>query len=197
MTNPPTRSTRFAAFTALLLSASTLAAQSALRPQPSGLASTQVTLAYPQGQAPAGAKNSIIKIDYGQPHLRGRTMHTADLVPYDKAWRTGANGLTTLTTEVDITLGAASLAKGTYALFTLPTKSGWKLIVQKSVGQSPTEYTEANDVARVDLKLQKLASPIESLSIALIPSTETTGPARGELRIVWGTESLSTNWSVK
>jgi len=84
MTNP-TLPTRFTAVVALVLAASTLSAQSALRPQPSGLASTQVTLAYPQGQAPAGAKNSIIRIEYGQPHLRGRTLHTPDLVPYDKA----------------------------------------------------------------------------------------------------------------
>jgi hypothetical protein len=196
MTNP-TLPTRFTAVVALVLAASTLSAQSALRPQPSGLASTQVTLAYPQGQAPAGAKNSIIRIEYGQPHLRGRTLHTPDLVPYDKAWRTGANGLTTLTTEVDLVLGGATIPKGTYALFTLPSQSGWKLIVQKNVAQSPTEYTEVNDVARVNLRVQRLAAPIESLSITLVPSTEATGPARGELRLAWGTVGLSTDWSMK
>jgi hypothetical protein len=179
------------------LIASTLSAQAVQRPQASGLAVTQVTLAYPAGQAPAGAKNSIIRLEYGQPHLRGRAMFTPDLVPYDKAWRTGANNLTTLTTDVDLTIGTATLPKGNYALFTLPSRAGWKLIFQQNVGQSPTEYSEANDVARVDLRVQELASPIESLTMWLIPGTDTTGPAQGELRIAWGTTALSVPWTVK
>ena len=40
-----------------------------------------------------------------------------------------------------------------------------------------------------------LASPIESLTMWLIPSLD-PGPARGELRIAWGTEEMST-WTVK
>jgi len=182
---------------ALALGASGISAQPIQRPQPSGLASTQVTLAYPQGQAPAGSKNSIIRIEYGQPHLRGRTLHTADLVPYDTPWRTGANGLTTLSTDVDLVIGGTSLSKGTYALFTLPSRSGWKLIVQRNVGQSPTDYNQANDVARINLRAQQLTMPIESLSIVLVPSTDATGPARGELRIAWGTVGLSTDWTAR
>lgn len=182
---------------AVLSVASTLGAQPVQRPQPSGFAVTQVTLAYPNGQAPAGSTNSIIRVEYGQPALRGRTLHTSDLVPYDKAWRTGANALTTLTTDVDLLLGGATLPKGAYALFTLPSRSGWKLIVQRSIGQSPTEYSDKNDLARIDLRVQNIASPIEALSIWLIPSTATTGPARGELRIAWGNVSLSTDWSAK
>lgn len=207
MTNPPRprprprfrSSLRVAALIAVVAAAplSGQAAQAALRPQPSGLASTQVTLAYPQGQAPAGAKNAVIRIDYGQPHLRGRKLHTADLVPLDKPWRTGANALTTLTTDVDLVLGGATLSKGTYALFTLPSQAGWKLIIQKSVGQSPTEYTAEHDVARVDLRREQLSAPVESMTFWLVPSTSTTGPARGELRLAWGTVALSTEWSMK
>ena len=174
-----------------------LRAQAVQRPQPSGLAVTQVTLAYPQGQAPAGSKNSIIRVEYGQPHLRGRTLHTADLVPLDKPWRTGANGLTTLSTDVDLVIGGATLEKGSYALFTLPSASGWKLIFQKNVGQSATEYNAASDVARIDLKVSKIATPIESLTMWLIPSTDATGPARGEFHLAWGSVGLSTNWSAK
>jgi hypothetical protein len=179
------------------LVASTLPAQAIQRPQASGLAVTQVTLAYPAAQAPVGSKNSIIRLEYGQPHLRGRMMFTDDLVPYDKPWRTGANALTTLTTDVDLTVGTATLPKGTYALFTLPSRAGWTLIFQKNVGQSATEYSEANDVARVGMNRQALASSIESLTMWLIPGTDTTGPAKGELRIAWGTTGLSVPWTVK
>jgi hypothetical protein len=183
--------------TLVVASAATLDAQAIQRPQPSGWAATQVTLAYPQGQAPAGSKNSVVRIEYGQPHLRGRKLHTPDLVPYDKAWRTGANALTTLTTDVDLDIGGKTIPKGNYALFTLPSASGWKLIVQKNVNQSATEYSDANDVARIDLRTKELTESVESLTIWLIPSSDATGPARGELRLAWGTVGLSTSWTAK
>ena len=142
------------------------------------------------------AKPLVIRLDYGQPHLRGRTLHTDSLVPYDKPWRTGAGASTTLTTDVDLVLGGTTLAKGTYVLYTLPGRSGWKLIIQRSVRQSAMQYSDSNDVTRIDLRHTTLPSPLESLTMWLIPSLE-PGPARGEVRFAWGTDQLSTDWSVK
>ena len=145
--------------------------------------------------APA-ASVSVIKLDYGQPHLRGRALHTDSLVPYDKPWRLGANASTSLSTDVDLVLGGVTVPKGNYVLYALPGRAGWKLIVQKSAGQSAMEYAAANDFARIDLKRRELSSPMESLTMWLIPSLD-PGPARGELRFAWGTEELSVPWTVK
>ena len=172
-----------------------LSAQAVLRPSPSSRATSEVTLAYPQGQAPAGAQPMSIRLDYGQPHLRGRTLHTDSLVPYDKAWRTGANAATTLKADVDLVIGGATVPKGTYVLYTLPSRAGWKLIIQRSANQT-AEYDPVHDIARVDLRQQTLAAPIESFTMWLIPSTQ-PGAARGELRMAWGTTALSTDWTVK
>ena len=147
----------------------------------------------PAGQAaPAPV---TITLDYGQPHLRGRKLHTDSLVPYDTPWRTGANDATTLTTGVDLILGGATLPAGKYVLYTLPTRGDWKLIIQKAAGQT-AEYKQDQDLARVDLKRTALSSPVESLTMWLIPSTA-PGKAQGELRIAWGASQLSTNWSLK
>lgn len=170
-------------------------AQEALRPQPSGRAVTEVVLAYPQGQQPVGASNVTIKIDYGVPHLRGRSLHVGDVVPYDSSWRTGANALTTLTTGTNLRIGGVLVPKGTYVVYTLPTRQSWKLMLQKPVGQSASVYDPAHDVARVDLRHTTLAQPLESLTIWLIPSTARDA-ARGELRLAWGTAQLSTDWIV-
>lgn len=178
--------------------AAPLLAQAQLRAAPSGRATSEVTLAFPREQgaeAPQGAQPITIKLDYGQPHLRGRALHTDSLVPYDKPWRTGANNPTTLTTGVDLVVGGAAIPSGTYVLYTLPSKAGWKLIVQRSAGQTG-DYDPAHDVARVDLRRQTLAAPLESLTMWLIPSTA-PGAARGELRLAWGTNLLSTDWAVK
>jgi len=149
--------------------------------------------------APAAAPLSI-RIDYGQPHLRGRALNTDSLVPFDRPWRTGANNATTLSTGVDIVLGGQTVPKGTYVVWTIPSRTGWKLIIQKSAapaGMQPAMvYEPANDVARIDLRQQTMASPVESLTMWLIPSNA-PGAARGELRMAWGTTMLSTDWSVR
>jgi hypothetical protein len=171
-------------------------AQSALRPLPSSRGITEIVLSPPSGQAPAGAAPTAIRVDYGVPHLRGRTLHTPTLVPYGVPWRTGANAPTTLKTDVDIMLGGVRIAKGTYVLFTLPTAAGWTLIVQRGEAQSTTGYDAAHDVARVELRRTTLAQPLESLTMWLIPSTEAGGPGRGELRMAWGSVQLSVDWSI-
>lgn len=175
-------------------------AQQAMRVAPSGRATTEVVLTFVDSAARAAAKPSKIRIDYGQPHLRGRTLHTDSLVPYDKAWRTGANGATTLTTDVDLVLGGTSVPKGTYVLQTMPSRSGWTLLVQKDMGQSPMAaamtYNPANDVARVPLRQTTLGTPLESLSFWLIPSPQPGAP-HGELRLAWGATMLATDWAVR
>lgn len=184
----------------LLATAELLQAQGALRPGASGRATSEVVLAVPQ-TAPmtmpmAPAKPLAIRLDYGQPHLRGRALHTDSLVPYDKPWRLGANGNTMLTTDVDLVIGGASVAKGSYVLYAIPRRNAWTLVVQRDVGQSPMQYSDTADVARIDLRHVPLSAPVESLTMWLIPSVD-AGPARGELRFAWGANQLSTGWSVR
>jgi hypothetical protein len=184
-------------FALSLLTVTTAPAQVGLRPALSGRGTSEVSLSVPTapGQPASTAAPLKIRLDWGQPSLRGRTLHTDSLVPYDKPWRTGANAATTLTTEVDLDLAGVSLPKGTYVLFTLPGGTGWKLLIQKDAGQGG-EYDVVNDVARVDLRVRKLAAPMESLTMWLIPSPA-PGAARGELRMAWGMTELSADWLVK
>ena len=178
-----------------VLVAASLSAQSDLRPAPSGRGTSEVVLSkpVPEGQQPGPEYR--IRLDWGQPHLRGRTLHTDSLVPYGTPWRTGANAATTLTTEVDLVVGGATVPKGKYVLFTLPRREGWKLLIQKDAGQGG-EYKAENDVAQVDLKVRPLAAPLESLTFWLIPVPNRSAP-RGELRMAWGMTEVWTEWAVK
>jgi hypothetical protein len=141
-----------------------------------------------------------ISIDYGQPHLRGRNViGMPGVVPWDSVWRTGANMSTQLTAEVDLTIGNTFIPRGIYTLFSLPTRSGWKLIVSKQVLQWGTDYDPAQDFARIDLRARTLAEPLESLTFWLVPALEnppsTTFP-HGVLKLAWGNLELSTDWRV-
>ena len=190
------------AIIAALAVGSSVSAQTTMRPAPSGRGTAEVVLTVPAPSAPAAAQSAtpapptVIRVDYGQPHLRGRRLHTDSLVPYDKAWRTGANANTTFRTDVDLTIGGSPLAKGTYVLFTWPTAAGWKLIFQKNENQTADAYSTALDVLRIDLRKRTLATPLESLTFWLIPSTA-PGAGRGELRFAWGTDELSADWVVR
>lgn len=139
-----------------------------------------------------------IAISYGQPHARGRNV-IGTVVPFDSVWRTGANLATQLTTELDITLGNAFIPRGIYSLFTLPSRSGWKLIVSRQLLGWGTEYDASQDVARIDLRSRTLAEPVESLTFWLVPTpvpqTSQTFP-NGVLKLAWGNLELSTDWRV-
>lgn len=182
----------------LATTASTVAAQAPaaqLSAQPSTRATAIVNLTPPRGTQ--GIEPQRIRIEYGQPHLRGRALHTPGFVPLDSVWRLGANEATELETGVDLTIGGRPVPKGTYTLFALPTASGWKLIVNKNTGQWGTDYKAEHDLVRVDLRRKTLPAPIESLSIWLIPSAQRGAAPSGELRIAFGTTELSTDWSMR
>jgi hypothetical protein len=180
---------RFMIRNALLLTmlAAPLAAQDAPRFQPSGRGTSVIEMMVPEGATVVPK----IRLDYGQPHLRGRVLHTETLVPYGKVWRTGANATSTLETDLDLMLGKIHLTKGRYAMFTMPTAEGWQLILQKDVGQGADAYDAKNDIVRLPLRLRTMATPVEGLTMWLVPAS--TG-MRGELRILWGTTELSIDW---
>jgi hypothetical protein len=154
---------------------------------PSGLGVTEVTLTGGGRGAPAAK----IRIEYGQPHARGRTI-AGTLIPRDSIWRTGANAATILQTDVDLVIGTTRVPKGRYSLFTLWTGSAAQLIVNKQSGQAGTDYDQAQDLARIPLRVTMLTPPLESFSVWLIPATQ--GGVRGELRMAWGTLQYSVDW---
>lgn len=179
--------------------AASLRAQTALQVAPSGRGATEVTITPVDSAARAAAKPSLIRVDYGQPHLRGRKILTDSLIPYDKVWRTGANAATTLTSDVDLVIGGVNVPKGKYILSTLPSRTGWKLLVQREPTKPPVPdapYDVSREVARIDLKQTTIAAPIESFTMWLIPSREPGAP-RGQLVMAWSNVSLATDWSVK
>ena len=184
-----------------LLAAPLLAQSGAMRAAPSTRATSEVSLTLVDTAAQrAAGKPALMRIDYGQPHLRGRHINTDSLVPLGTVWRMGANGATIFTTDVDLTIGNKAVSKGRYIAQLLPTKSGWTLILQvETTGAAsinPTPYDAKKDAARIDLTSRALTSPVESFSIWLIPSTA-RGAQRGELRMAWDTIMLTAEWAVR
>src|SRR5713226_8716509 len=110
-----------------------------------------------------------ITVDYSRPSMRGRKI-MGGLVPYGKVWRTGANEATAFSTDADLMVNGATVPKGSYTLFTLPSDQAWKLIINKQTGQWGTIYDEKQDLTRVDMKKDSLPAPVELFTISFVPA---------------------------
>lgn len=85
-----------------------------------------------------------VKICYGRPSARGRTMIGGSSVPFGKIWRTGANEPTLLRTPVALTIAGVPVPAGTYSVYTVPGEAEWEIIVNRSYSQWGRErfYTD-------------------------------------------------------
>ena len=142
----------------------------------------------------ATAGGATLWVDYGRPLTRGRQIFGAGgVVPPGQVWRTGANEATQLRTDKALTIGNLEVPAGAYTLWTLPDPDGtWKLIVNKNTGQWGTDYRADQDLGRVDLKVEPLASPVQRFTIGVEP-----GAQGGVLALTWDRTRLSVPFTVK
>jgi len=88
--------------------------------------------------------------------------------PFGKVWRTGANEATTFEVDKNVKIEGKELAKGKYALFTIPGETEWTIIFNKTANQwGAYEYKEAEDALRVTVKPGKTDKFVETLNIAV------------------------------
>ena len=95
-----------------------------------------------------------ITISYSRPLVKGRPIW-GKLVPYNEVWRTGANENTIVKFTDDVTIEGKPLAKGTYALFTIPGENQWTVVFSKvHTAWGSFTYNQADDALRVTVKPQ-------------------------------------------
>jgi hypothetical protein len=172
----------------ILVSVLAIAASVALLP--AGLAqmshdAAKKPMLSPPAKASVELGGKQVTIDYNAPSMRGRKIF-GGLEPYGHWWRTGANPATTLKTAVDLKIGTATVPAGTYTLYTIPSETTWKLIINKQTGQWGTVYNESQDLARVDMQKNTLPQPQEKMSI----SFENTQGNQTQLHVRWETTDV-------
>jgi len=111
-----------------------------------------------------------VKTDYSSPRMKGRKIF-GELVPFGQVWRTGANEATTFVSGSDIVVGGKTVPAGSYTIFTVPNADKWTLIINKKTGEWGIPYKyESDELARVDMKVSKLPSPVENFTISYVKS---------------------------
>ncbi len=108
---------------------------------------------------------TYIKVVYGQPYRNGRDIF-GDFEPYGEVWRTGANEATEITITNPILMGEEVIESGTYALFSIPNKDVWTIILNMDLGQwGAFTYSQERDYVRFDVPVINLDSPVEAFTI--------------------------------
>lgn len=108
-----------------------------------------------------------VALHYSAPSAKGRTIWDS-LVQYDVVWRTGANEANIIEFSNDVHIQDQHIQAGAYSLFTIPTATGWTVILNSETDQwGHYEYSEDSDVARFELPIVKTDFS-ESLSFKFV-----------------------------
>jgi hypothetical protein len=116
-----------------------------------------------------------IHIEYGSPGVKGR-MIWGGLVAYDQVWATGAHNATSIDFSKDVTIGGKKIPKGKYALFTIPGKTEWTIILNTNYQQHLADaYNISEDIVRVKVKPVRKQQVTQRLTYSVIPSGKDAG----------------------
>ncbi len=106
-----------------------------------------------------------VEVNYSRPGVKGRKIF-GDVVPFDKVWRTGANGATILNFSEPVVIGGVAIKAGKYGLLSIPGKKEFTLIITKDLTvNQPSLYKPENDVVRVTAPVNKVSDVVETLSM--------------------------------
>jgi hypothetical protein len=124
----------------------------------------------PLDSAQLAVEGGTIKVCYGRPSLRGRTM-VGGVNPYGQPWRLGANEPTRLYVPFAAEVAGVRVEPGTYSLYVVPDSASWEVHVNRAVdrwGIPIDEKVQAQDVGKGTVRVETLAQPVEELTMQLV-----------------------------
>ena len=108
---------------------------------------------------------TTVTVDYSRPSTKGRKIF-GELVPFGQIWRTGANSATQLNFSTAVTISGQQVPAGTYALYAIPDKSEWTMILSnKTELWGAIGYNQADDKIRFKAVASKTKEKSESFEI--------------------------------
>jgi len=114
-----------------------------------------------------------VEINYSSPAVKGRQIW-GSLVPYDSVWRTGANKCTDISFSTDVMLNGQKVKKGKYALFTIPGRNSWTIIINSDADQwGAYGYKKSLDITRF-MVTPMMGDMKERMSFMIDATSDTT-----------------------
>lgn len=136
--------------------------------------------ASPLDSATVELDGATVKVCYGAPSARDRTV-MGGLVPYDQPWRAGANEATALHVTAPVTFGSVRLEPGSYALYTVPGESEWRMVLQDEHERWGIPIPQDADLGAVTATPEETPEMVESLTYRF----EDEGAGQAALVLEW------------
>ena len=111
-----------------------------------------------------------------------KSLSISILVPYNDVWVTGAHFATNMEIDKDFKVAGIYIPKGKYAIFTIPGKEEWTIIINKNWNQHLTDdYLQQDDIVRIKLKPEQLNENVERLQYYI----EEKKDNKGVIAVAW------------
>jgi hypothetical protein len=158
-------------------------------------ASAQIEAPQPSPSAKMEQKVGLtdVTLEYSRPAVRGREIF-GSLVPFGEVWRTGANANTKITFSDDVEIEGKKLAKGTYAIYTIPNKDSWEVMFYSDASNwgNPQEWDDSKVALKATAKVETMPFSMESFGI-FVNEIKNDGAV---LDFVWSTTAASLPFTV-
>jgi hypothetical protein len=133
---------------------------------------------------------TTVTVDYSRPSTKGRKIF-GELVPFGQIWRTGANSATQLNFSTAVTIDGQNVPAGSYALYAIPEKNEWTLILSKKTELwGAIGYNEADDQLRFKAPTSKTNKKQETFEVGFNDITDNST----QLSLKW--ENTQVNFKV-
>lgn len=114
-----------------------------------------------------------VTIEYSRPSTKGRKIF-GELVPFGEVWRTGANAATIITFKNEAKVEGNIVPPGSYALYSIPDKNEWTIILSKNTKLwGAVGYDAKDDLVRFKVKPGKTGQKYETMEINFVDMTDT------------------------
>ncbi len=152
-----------------------------------GAVETKAKPLSPHNSAMGSIGDTHVHVDYSSPGKRGR-MIWGGLVAFDRVWATGAHNATSVNFSGPVRIDGREVAAGTYALFTIPGREEWTIILNENYEQHlADDYDETRDVLRLRVRPEVLDHSVEALTYAVTA----TGEGAGTISMSWDSLRVS------
>jgi len=130
---------------------------------------------------------SKVELEYSRPSMKGRKVF-GEMIPFGKPWRTGANAITKITFGEETFFGEQKVAPGTYALYSIPNRESWIVLLNKNHKSSGlNDIKPENDIAKIEVRISPIRETYETFTIDFNNITNTSAT----LDIVWENTKVS------
>lgn len=129
-----------------------------------------------------------VTLEYSRPSLKDRTAFgPTGVVGYGTTWRTGANSATKITFSDDVKIGGEPVAKGSYAILSIPGEKEWVVMLFPYEKSDWSSYEGKAAAAKIAAMPKKTGHAVETFTMDINNLRNTSAT----LDLYWGDTMLS------